>query len=48
MKCDGNGAQARTGITPVTELTPLPYSQQLSTMREPLPVETILDAASAR
>ena len=38
-------AQARTGITPVAELTPLPLSQQLSTMREPIPVETILDAA---
>jgi hypothetical protein len=38
-------AQVRTGITPVSELTPLPLSQQLSTMREPIPVETILDAA---
>ena len=38
-------AQARTGIAPVAELTPLPLSQQLSTMREPIPVETIVDAA---
>ncbi|MGA2642636.1 MAG: hypothetical protein ABSG21_17240 [Spirochaetia bacterium] len=38
-------AQARSGITPVAELTPLPLSQQLSTMREPIPVETIVDAA---
>lgn len=38
-------AQARTGIIPVTELNPLPLSQQLSTMREPIPVETILDAS---
>jgi len=38
-------AQARTGIVPFTELTPLPLSQQLSTMREPIPVETILDAS---
>jgi hypothetical protein len=38
-------AQTRTGITPVAELTPLPLSQQLSTMREPIPVETIVDAA---
>ncbi len=40
-------AQARTGIIPVMELTPLPLSQQLSTMREPIPVETILDASLA-
>jgi len=38
-------AQARTGITPVAELAPLPLSQQLSTMREPIPVETIVDAS---
>jgi hypothetical protein len=38
-------AQARAGIAPVAELTPLPLSQQLSTMREPIPVETIVDAA---
>jgi hypothetical protein len=38
-------AQARTGMTPITELAPLPLSQQLSSMREPLPVETIVDAA---
>ena len=30
---------------PVAELTPLPLSQQLSTMREPIPVETIVDAS---
>jgi hypothetical protein len=38
-------AQARAGITPVSELAPLPLSQQLSTMREPIPVETIVDAS---
>ena len=38
-------AEVRTGLVPVTELTPLPLSQQLSTMREPIPVETILDAS---
>jgi hypothetical protein len=38
-------AQARTGIAPLPELVPLPLSQQLATMREPLPVETIVDAA---
>ncbi len=38
-------AQARPGLTPFGELTPLPLSQQLSAMREPLPVETIVDAA---
>ena len=41
------GAQSRAGIIPVTELTPLPFSQQLSTMREPIPVETIVDASLA-
>src|SRR5208337_4513939 len=41
----GLSAQARTGIAPVAELTPLPLSQRLSTMREPIPVETIVDAA---
>ncbi len=38
-------AQVRTGVVPISELTPLPHSQQLATMREPLPVETIVDAA---
>jgi hypothetical protein len=38
-------AQVRTGVVPVTELTPLPHSEQLAAMREPLPVETIVDAA---
>jgi len=38
-------SQARTGVGPFGELTPLPLSQQLSAMREPLPVETIVDAA---
>ena len=38
-------AQARTAIMPVAELAPLPLSQQLSTMREPIPVETIVDAS---
>ncbi len=38
-------AEARSSITPVAELAPLPLSQQLATMREPIPVETIVDAA---
>jgi hypothetical protein len=37
--------QARTALVQFSELTPLPLSQQLSAMREPLPVETIVDAA---
>ena len=39
------GAQARTGAQGYPELAPLPLSSQLSAMREPLPVETIVDAA---
>lgn len=38
-------AQARTGVVPIPELTPLPLSQQLASIREPLPVEMIVDAA---
>jgi hypothetical protein len=38
-------SQARSGLQPYPELAPLPFSEQLSTMREPLPVETIVDAA---
>jgi hypothetical protein len=38
-------AQARGLIVPVPELAPLPLSQQLAALREPLPVETIVDAA---
>jgi hypothetical protein len=38
-------AQARPGVIPIPELTPLPLSQQLATTREPLPVETIVDAS---
>jgi len=38
-------SQTRPGIQMFPELVPLPASQQLSTMREPLPVETIVDAA---
>ena len=40
-------AQARIGsaVVPIPELTPLPLSQQLANLREPLPVETIVDAA---
>jgi hypothetical protein len=34
-----------TTLQPMAELTPLPLSEQLSTTREPLPVELILDAA---
>ena len=39
------GAQSKSGIQSFPELTPLPMSEQLSTMREPLPVETIIDAS---
>jgi hypothetical protein len=38
-------SQTRPAIQQFPELVPLPSSQQLSTMREPLPVETIADAA---
>lgn len=38
-------AQSRPGLQSFPELTPLPLSEQLSTMREPLPVETLIDAA---
>jgi hypothetical protein len=38
-------SQTRPVIQTFPELVPLPSSQQLSTMREPLPVETIVDAA---
>jgi len=37
-------AQGRPGLQSFPELTPLPLSEQLSTMREPLPVETLIDA----
>jgi hypothetical protein len=36
---------AQTRIMPLPELSPLPLSQKLASMREPLPVETIADAA---
>jgi hypothetical protein len=32
-------------VLPMPELSPLPLSEQLSTMREPLPVEVIVDAS---
>jgi len=38
-------AQSKPSIQSFPELTPLPLSEQLSTMREPLPVETLIDAA---
>ena len=38
-------SQTRPALQSFPELVPLPSSQQLSTMREPLPVETIVDAA---
>jgi len=38
-------AQARPGVFPIPELSPLPLSQQLASLREPLPVETIVDAS---
>jgi hypothetical protein len=38
-------AQGRSSLLSFPELTPLPLSEQLSTMREPLPVDIIVDAA---
>jgi len=38
-------AQGKSGIQSFPELTPLAMSEQLSTMREPLPVETLIDAS---
>ena len=38
-------AQARVPLAPLPDLAPLPLSLQLSAMREPLPVDTIVDAA---
>jgi hypothetical protein len=40
-----SGSQSRPGLLQYPELAPLPQSQHLSTMREPLPMETIVDAA---
>ncbi len=37
--------QARTGTSVYPELAPLPLSEQLSSAREPLPLDTIIDAA---
>jgi len=39
------GAQSKPGLQSFPELTPLPLSEQLSALREPLPVETLIDAA---
>ncbi len=38
-------AQQKPALQSYPELTPLPLSEQLSTMREPLAVETLVDAA---
>ncbi len=38
-------SQARSGTSAYPELEPLPLSEQLSSAREPLPVDTIIDAA---
>ena len=38
-------SQSHPALQTFPELAPLPSSEQLSTMREPLPVETIVDAA---
>jgi len=38
-------AQNRLPLQSFPELTPLPLSEQLSMMREPLPVDTLIDAA---
>ena len=37
-------AQTRPAVASFPELTPLPLAEQLSTVREPLPVETLVDA----
>ncbi len=39
------GVGGAAGVVPIPELAPLPLSQQLASLREPLPVETIVDAA---
>ncbi len=39
------GKAQSSAIQSFPELTPLPLSEQLSTMREPLPVETLIDAS---
>jgi hypothetical protein len=41
----GGAAQSRPTSATFPELAPLPLAEQLSTMREPLPIETIVDAA---
>jgi hypothetical protein len=38
-------AQTKTALLPVPDLSPVPLSQQLAAVREPLPVDTIVDAA---
>ena len=38
-------AQVKMPLAPMPDLSPLPLSQQLSGTREPLPVDTIVDAA---
>src|SRR5882724_6973118 len=39
------GSAGAAGATVIPELTPLPFSEQLSAVREPLPVDTIIDAS---
>jgi hypothetical protein len=39
--------QAKTGVAPYPELSPIPLAEQLSSAREPLPLDTIVDASLA-
>jgi hypothetical protein len=45
LAAQGKAAGSTSGIQSFPELTPLPLSEQLSAMREPLPVETLIDAS---
>jgi len=45
LAAQGKAAGATPGIQSFPELTPLPLAEQLSAMREPLPVETLIDAS---
>jgi len=38
-------AQSKSGLQAFPELAPLSLSEQLSTMREPIPIETLIDAS---
>jgi hypothetical protein len=45
LAAQGKGGVLSSGIQSFPELIPLPLSEQLSTLREPLPVETLIDAS---